>query len=390
MAHAKDKRLARLRTCPQVGGDGPFAWQRPVTPFLCLAALRRALGGSSCEPSSSHRRSAVCGSHHIRCVQRELRHAYAIRLTVVAGAPTTTDTSTSAPTTSGTTSSPTSPSKPSKPTSVSIPTPTVAPAAQGAVNAYIGMGNVLNRWDLDPRTGAERRAAPYVTSSAPQGLHADLPADGAARHLAYRGNPDNPHLKVISATSSAAVLSNCPTPATVEPVRPVQRGDGQAGSRRTGGGPYRKAITVVKRAGAWRVNSIASDRARRPASHELFSGQRSAGSVAFCRIDRPPDHHALCAPRARLSRRPAADATPTSETCGVGVGDPGSPGGPGDPGGDPGGGGGGGVVAAGRTTSATTPIPIMAAIRAHRARPWRRRRIQRRVWPGTTTCSAAS
>jgi hypothetical protein len=35
---------------------------------------------------------------------------------------------------------------------VSIPTPTVAPAAQGAVNAYIGMGNVLNRWDLDPRT----------------------------------------------------------------------------------------------------------------------------------------------------------------------------------------------------------------------------------------------
>ena len=39
----------------------------------------------------------------------------------------------------------------------------------------------------------------------------------AAQHLAYRGNPDNPHLKVISATSSAAVLSNCPTPAAVNP-----------------------------------------------------------------------------------------------------------------------------------------------------------------------------
>ena len=173
------------------------------------------------------------------------------------GAPTTTDTSTSAPTTSGTTSSPTNPSKPSKPTSVSIPTPTVAPAAQGAVNAYIGMGNVLNRWDLDPRTARSSELQPYVTSSALRDFMR-VYQQMAAQHLAYRGNPDTPYLKVISATSSAAVLSNCPTPATVNPSVQYNVVTGTP-VRSAGGGPYRKAITVVKRAGAWRVNSIASD-----------------------------------------------------------------------------------------------------------------------------------
>ena len=51
----------------------------------------------------------------------------------------------------------------------------------------------------------------------------------AHMHLAYRGNPDNPHLKVISATSSAAVLSNCPTPATVNPSVQYNVRDRQAG-----------------------------------------------------------------------------------------------------------------------------------------------------------------
>ena len=169
--------------------------------------------------------------------------------------PTTTDAPAGTPATSATMSPHPSSSKPSNPTS--LPTPTVAPAAQGAVNAYIGMGNVLNRWDLDPRTARSSELQPYVTSSALRDFMR-VYQQMAAQHLAYRGDPDTPHLKVISATSSAAVLSNCPTPATVNPSVQYNVVTGKP-VKSAGGGPYRKAITVVKRAGAWRVNSIASD-----------------------------------------------------------------------------------------------------------------------------------
>lgn len=176
--------------------------------------------------------------------------------------PATADAPTGTPKTNANTSSRPSTSapntrKPSEPTSPSIPTPTVAPAAQGAVNAYIGMGNVLNRWDLDPRKARSAELQPYVTSSVLNDFMRIF-HQMAAAHLAYRGNPDTQHLKVVSATSSAAVLSNCPTPAAVNPSIQYNVLTGKP-LKTTGGGPYRKAITVVKRAGAWRVNSITSD-----------------------------------------------------------------------------------------------------------------------------------
>lgn len=174
--------------------------------------------------------------------------------------PTSPDTSTNteAPTsTSPTGATHPSTSKPSTPTNVSVPTPTVTPPAQGAVNAYIGMGNVLNHWDLDPRKARRSELQPYVTGSALTDFMR-IYRDMAAQHLAYRGNPDTPHLRVVSVTSSAAVLSNCPSPAAVNPSVQYNVVTGKV-VKSTGDGPFRKAITVLKRAGAWRVNSIASD-----------------------------------------------------------------------------------------------------------------------------------
>ena len=73
---------------------------------------------------------------------------------------------------------------------------------------------------------------------------------------AYRGNPDIAVPEGDQRNSSAAVLSNCPTQR--QSTRPSSTTcDRQAGQ--SAGGPYRKAITVLKCAGGWRVNLIASD-----------------------------------------------------------------------------------------------------------------------------------
>ena len=161
-----------------------------------------------------------------------------------------------------TSSSPTGPSSStsSKPTIKPVATPTVAPAGQGAVSAYVGMANVLNRWDLNPPNSMSAALQKYVTSSALKDF-VRIYQQMASSHLAYRGNPDVPHLKVISATTSSAVLSDCSTP---NPVNPSEQYNVKTGKpvKTNGGGPYLRAITVLKSSGAWRVNSIVPNTAK--------------------------------------------------------------------------------------------------------------------------------
>lgn len=176
--------------------------------------------------------------------------------------PSPTDSSTTSSSAPSTSSSPTDPksSTSSKPNTKPVATPTVAPAGQGAVNAYVGMANVLNRWDLNPASSMSAALQKYVTSSALEDF-IRIYQQMAASHVAYRGNPDVPHLKVVSATTSSAVLSDCSTPA---PVNPSIQYDVKTGKpvKTTAGGPYLKAITVLKSGGAWRVNSIVPNTAK--------------------------------------------------------------------------------------------------------------------------------
>ena len=175
--------------------------------------------------------------------------------------PTTTDTPTSASPTSGRTSPPSSSSKPSKPTNVSVPTPTVAPAAQGAVNAYIGLYNLTSNLGLDPSHADTSKIAPYVTAATlPQWRR--IFTTMARQGLAYRGVPDNPHVKVVSASGQSAVLSSCPTPNAYDPYIQYVAATGKPVQTTTDAHLHPKAITVLHTSGRWRVASVIPDEGR--------------------------------------------------------------------------------------------------------------------------------
>ena len=159
------------------------------------------------------------------------------------------------------TSPTTSPSDPRSTTSaatstVPVATPSVKPAGQGAVNAYVGLINVTTKLGADPPHANMTELAPYVTAATlPQWRQ--IFSNMAKEHLAYRGNADDPNLKLISATGQSAALSSCPSPARTNPL--VQYNVLTGKVIKTTGGPYLKAITVVFTAGRWRVSGIASD-----------------------------------------------------------------------------------------------------------------------------------
>ena len=127
---------------------------------------------------------------------------------------------------------------------------------QGAVNAYIGLINVTAELGADPAHANMAELAPYVTAATlPQWRQ--IFSNMAREHLAYRGNADNPNLKLIAATSQSAALNSCPQPAKTNPS--VQYNVLTGKVIKTSGGPYLKAITVLFTAGRWRVSGIASN-----------------------------------------------------------------------------------------------------------------------------------
>ena len=175
-------------------------------------------------------------------------------------APTTTDAPTSTPPTSAT-SPHSSSSKPSKPTNVSVPTPTVAPTAQGAVNAYIGLYNLTSNLGLDPAHANTSKIAPYVTAATlPQWRR--IFTTMARQGLAYRGVPDNPHVKVVSASGQSAVLSSCPTPNAHDPYIQYVVATGKPVQTTIDAHLHPKAITVLLTSGRWRVASVIPDEGR--------------------------------------------------------------------------------------------------------------------------------
>jgi|ThiBio_1000_plan_1041568.scaffolds.fasta_scaffold00444_31 hypothetical protein len=125
------------------------------------------------------------------------------------------------------------------------------------------MANVLDVWDLDPAKANGAQLQPYVTDQTVKQLVA-IYKDMTAHGLAYRGDPDTPHLTVLVAGSSLTALSDCPTPsktnpsvqyvvATGKPVPPVANPIP---------GLHPKAITVVFTGGHWKVQSIIPNEAK--------------------------------------------------------------------------------------------------------------------------------
>ena len=78
----------------------------------------------------------------------------------------------------------------------------------------------------------------------------------AAQHLAYRGNPDTPHLKVATVGSSAAVFTDCSTPSKTNPSVQYSVRTGQPVKSTVPPGLHPKVVTVLDQSGHWKVNSI--------------------------------------------------------------------------------------------------------------------------------------
>lgn len=142
-----------------------------------------------------------------------------------------------------------------------LPTPTVTPPAQAAVNAYIGLDNISWTLGLDPAHADTSKLAPYVTSSTlPQWRQVFM--NMAKQHLAYRGTPDTPNIKVVAASSTSAALTSCPTPSLTNPAVQYNILTGKVVSS-SSAGPYLKAITVIFTEGRWRVSGIATNTAKK-------------------------------------------------------------------------------------------------------------------------------
>ncbi len=143
----------------------------------------------------------------------------------------------------------------------SRPTPTVAPAAQKAVDAYIAASNVLLGWDRDPGRAKAPQLSSYVTSTVlAQVMNAYQSM--ARSGLAYRGTPDQSHIKVIAAGGTSAAFTDCPTPSANDPYTQYVVATGEAVKSTAPSGLHPKAVTVIYQTGRWRISGIVPDLAK--------------------------------------------------------------------------------------------------------------------------------
>lgn len=160
-----------------------------------------------------------------------------------------------------------SPSKPpnsssSSPRTVpSVPTPTVTPPAQQAVDAYISASNVLLTWDRDPGRAQTGQVSSYVTATVLAqvlGAYRSMAQSG----LAYRGTPDQSHIKVLAASATSAAFTDCPTPSATDPYTQYVVATGKAVRSTTPSGLHAKAVTVIYQSGHWRISGIVPNLAK--------------------------------------------------------------------------------------------------------------------------------
>lgn len=142
-----------------------------------------------------------------------------------------------------------------------IPTPSVTPPAQSAVDAYVAMGNVLDAWGVSPARANADQLAPYATADVLKqtvAVYASMAKEG----LAYRGTPDALNLKVTAATAQSVVLSSCPSPDRSDPYVQYVLATGKPVTAPVSSALHPKTITILDSSGHWRVASIIPDEGR--------------------------------------------------------------------------------------------------------------------------------
>jgi hypothetical protein len=212
------------------GHAGPARVVRPVLPVLLAAVLLAGCGSSS-------------GVH---------------TQTPATDSPPSTSASPT-PSTSATTSTSTS----SRTKSASgIPTPTAsAPAAQGAVNAYIALANAYNHASADPAHADLTTINKYLSGKA-LALFDQSIASMKAAGQAYRGTPGNPNVKVQRVFSSSSVfLTSCPTDNPNDPFVEYYVGTGKPVpvAKRNPPPPYSLTLPMQLVGSQWKLTDLLQD-----------------------------------------------------------------------------------------------------------------------------------
>ncbi len=143
----------------------------------------------------------------------------------------------------------------------SIPTPTVVPAAQVAVDRYMQMYVLLFAIGRDPAHADLSKLNQYLTGQALRDTVSGFVAMKQSG-LAYRGGLPDPRLKVVSAyPGESVVLSSCPTNSATDPLEEYVVATGKALPAKTTPPlpPYKRAVIMQQVGGQWKESTIAVD-----------------------------------------------------------------------------------------------------------------------------------
>ena len=139
-----------------------------------------------------------------------------------------------------------------------IPTPTVTPPAQGAVDAYIAMGNAYTAAARNPASADLAAVNRYLTGKALTLIDDSLRAMKSAGQ-AYRGTPADPRVKVETIFSGSSVfLSSCPLENKSDPFMEFYIATGKpiVVPSRTPPPPYRVTLPMRLIGSQWKLADI--------------------------------------------------------------------------------------------------------------------------------------
>ncbi|SOD72953.1 hypothetical protein SAMN05892883_2263 [Jatrophihabitans sp. GAS493] len=140
-----------------------------------------------------------------------------------------------------------------------IPVPTVSPAAQDAVAAYIALVNADASASLDPSTANLAELNRYLSGNALK-IFDESYASMKAAGQAYRGSPPDPRVKVQSTVSPTFVyLTSCPLESPTDPSIEYYVASGQpvpTPSPRTPPPPYLLTLPMKLTNGQWQLTDV--------------------------------------------------------------------------------------------------------------------------------------
>lgn len=145
------------------------------------------------------------------------------------------------------------------PGSLGVPTPSVTPQAQRAVDAYIAFYNASGAADRDPAHADIAALDRYLTGKAKilfDSNYASMKKSG----LAYRGTAPNPRVKVRQIFSAKSIfLESCPLLSTTDPYVEYTVSNGKpvaAAVKRNPPPPYLLILPMVKVGDHWKLSDV--------------------------------------------------------------------------------------------------------------------------------------